>query len=135
MTAAVSPSVDPLRAQFGAAIARHAVSCGDTIVYVQRERVHDVLAWLRDTPGQQFDYLTDVTAVEYRDPEPPLEVVYQLRSLARRADLRVKVALDKQAPLEVRRSWTSGAAPTGWSARCTTCSVSSSPVTPTSGAS
>ena len=63
---------------------------------------HDVLVWLRDTPGQQFDYLTDVTAVEYRDPELPLEVVYQLRSLSRKADLRVKVALDKREPLEVR---------------------------------
>jgi len=105
MTAAVSPSVDPLRAQFGAAIARHAVSCGDTIVYVDRERAHDVLAWLRDTPGQQFDYLTDVTAVEYRDPERPLEVVWQLRSLPRKADLRVKAELDKSGPLEIRSVW------------------------------
>jgi NADH-quinone oxidoreductase subunit C len=43
-----------------------------------------------------------VTAVEYRDPELALEVVYQLRSLARKADLRLKVALDKREPLEVR---------------------------------
>jgi NADH-quinone oxidoreductase subunit C len=98
----VSPAVEALRAQFGPAIERHLESCGDTIVYASRDRGHDVLAWLRDTPGQQFDYLTDVTAVEYRDPERPLEVVYQLRSLARKADLRVKLALDKQEPLEVR---------------------------------
>jgi NADH-quinone oxidoreductase subunit C len=96
-----SPSVAALRAQFGSAIERHLVSCGQTVVYVSRERAHDVLAWLRDTPGQEFDYLTDVTAVEYRDPERPLEVVYQLRSLARKADLRVKVALDKTRPLEL----------------------------------
>jgi NADH-quinone oxidoreductase subunit C len=98
----VSASVATLRAEFGPAIERHLVSCGDTIIYVGRDRSHDVLAWLRDTPGQQFDYLTDVTAVEYRDPELPLEVVYQLRSLARKADLRVKVELDKRQPLEVR---------------------------------
>jgi NADH-quinone oxidoreductase subunit C len=78
------------------------VSSGQTIVYVDPDRSHDVLAWLRDTPGQEFNYLTDVTAVDYRDPERPLEVVYQLRSLGRKADLRVKVALDKRAPLEVR---------------------------------
>jgi NADH-quinone oxidoreductase subunit C len=99
---AVSSSVQSLRAEFGHAIVRHMVSCGDTIVYVDRERVHDVLAWLKDAPGQQFNYLTDVTAVEYRDPERELEVVWQLRSLARKADLRVKVELDKSAPLEVR---------------------------------
>jgi len=40
--------------------------------------------------------------VDYRDPERPLEVVYQLRSLGRKADLRLKVALDKRAPLEVQ---------------------------------
>jgi NADH-quinone oxidoreductase subunit C len=98
----VSPPVAALRSEFGPAIERHLVSCGDTIIYAARERSHDVLAWLRDTPGQQFDYLTDVTAVEYRDPERPLEVVYQLRSLSRKADLRVKIALDKREPLEVR---------------------------------
>ncbi len=101
----VSPSVEALRAEFGGAIARHTVSCGDTIVYVDRDRAHDVLAWLRDAPGQQFDYLTDVTAVDYRDPERALEVVWQLRSLARKADLRIKVALDKRGPLEVRSVW------------------------------
>jgi NADH-quinone oxidoreductase subunit C len=100
-----SPSVASLRAEFGDAIVRHTVSCGDTIVYVTRERAHDALTWLRDTPNQRFDYLTDITAVEYRDPELPLEVVYQLRSLPRRADLRVKVELEKRGPLEVRSVW------------------------------
>jgi NADH-quinone oxidoreductase subunit C len=100
--ASLSPSVPALRAEFGPAIERHLVSCGDTIVYASTARSHDVLAWLKDTPGQQYDYLTDVTAVEYRDTERPIEVVYQLRSLPRRADLRVKVALDKREALEVR---------------------------------
>jgi len=100
-----SPSVAALRAEFGQVIARHQVACGDTIVYVHREHSHDVLAWLKDAPEQQFNYLTDVTAVEYRDPERPLEVVWQLRSLPRRADLRVKVELDKRLPLEVRSVW------------------------------
>jgi NADH-quinone oxidoreductase subunit C len=64
-------------------------------------RARDMLAWLRDTPGQDFNYLTDITAVEYRDPERPLEVVYQLRSLARKVDLRAKIPLDKTGRLEV----------------------------------
>ena len=102
---AVSPSAAALRAQFGPAVERVVVSCGDTIVYVSPTRAHEVLAWLRDTPGQEFNYLTDVTAVEYRDPELPLEVVWQLRSLDRRADLRVKATLDKSGPLEVESVW------------------------------
>jgi NADH-quinone oxidoreductase subunit C len=99
---APSPSVAALRTQFGPAIERHFVSAGQTVVLVQRDRSHEVLAWLKGAPGQEFDYLTDVTAVDYRDPERFLEVVYQLRSLGRKADLRVKVALDKRAPLEIR---------------------------------
>ncbi len=98
---AVSPSVAALEARFGDAILRHQVSCGDTIVYVSAVRAHEVLAWLRDDPSQQFNYLTDVTAVEYRDAERPLEVVWQLRSLGRRADLRVKAELDVAQPLVV----------------------------------
>jgi NADH-quinone oxidoreductase subunit C len=97
-----SPSVAALQAQFGSAVERHLVSSGQTVVYVSRDRSHDALAWLKDTPGQEFNYLTDVTAVDYRDPERPLEVVYQLRSLGRKADLRVKVTLDKREPLEVQ---------------------------------
>jgi NADH-quinone oxidoreductase subunit C len=102
MTAAApSPSVAALRARFGDAVLRDRVICGDTIVWVSAARAHDILAWLRDDPAQGFDFLTDVTAVEYRDGELPIEVVYQLRSLKRRADLRVKLELDKALPLEV----------------------------------
>ena len=105
MTAAPSPSLAPLRKEFGDAIERHVVSCGDTIVYASRERVHDVLEWLKETPGQDFSYLTDITAVDYRDPERALEVVWQIRALDRPADLRVKVALAPDQPLEVPTVW------------------------------
>ena len=100
-----SPSVGALRAAFGAAVLRDALSCGDSIVWLAPDRAHEVLAWLRDTPGQRFDYLTDLTAVDYRDPERPLEVVYQLRSLSRGAQLRLKLPLDKSQPLEVDSVW------------------------------
>ena len=97
----MNPSVDALRATFGNAIGRAVESCGDTIVYVARDRLPDVMRWLRDTPGEGYNYLVDVTAVEYRDRERPLEVVYLLRALERRADLRVKVELDPRADLTV----------------------------------
>jgi NADH-quinone oxidoreductase subunit C len=97
----VNPSVDALRATFGSAIGRDLESCGDTIVYVRGDALLQVLAWLRDTPEQRYDYLVDVTAVEYRDRERPLEVVYSVRSLERRVDLRVKVELDPEGDLVV----------------------------------
>ena len=99
--AAENPSVAALRSRFGAAVERSAVLLGATVVWVARERTHEILAWLRDDPDQRYDYLIDVTAVEYRDRERPLELVYQLRSLPRGVMLRVKVDLAKDRPLEV----------------------------------
>ncbi len=96
-----SPSAAALQARFGDAVRRVEVSCGDTIVVIAAERIHEALAWLRTDPAQAYDYLVDITAVEYRDRERPLEVVYQLWSLGRRAFLRCKVELAKDRPLEV----------------------------------
>jgi NADH-quinone oxidoreductase subunit C len=59
------------------------------------------MTWLRDEPRQDYDYLVDLTAVEYRDHERPLEVVYQLRSLDSLAELRVKVELSQDGDLVV----------------------------------
>lgn len=94
-------TVVALRERWGAAIERTALHSGQQVVQVAAARAHDILEWLQQDPAQAFDYLTDITAVEYRDPERPLEVVYQLRSLARRVDLRVKIALDPVGRLEV----------------------------------
>src|SRR4029079_17254682 len=52
-----------------------------------------------------YDYLSDVTAVEFRDVEQPLEIVWHLRSLPYRRFLRLKVLLPKGTPLEVPSVW------------------------------
>jgi NADH-quinone oxidoreductase subunit C len=49
--------------------------------------------------------LVDVTGVEFRDPELPLEVVWHLRSLSFRRFLRLKVLLDKTQQLAVPSVW------------------------------
>jgi len=98
----VNSTVEALRTTFGDAIGRADVARdGESIVVVRADRLAEVMRWLRDTPGQTYDYLVDVTAVEYRDRERALEVVYFLRSLERRADLRVKVELDPRGDLAV----------------------------------
>ena len=94
-------TVTAMRSQFGDAIHAERVSAGQLAVAVEPGQAHAILAWLRDDPGQRYDYLCDITAVEYRDPELPLEVVYQLRSLAHGSDLRVKMLFDPAGPLEV----------------------------------
>jgi NADH-quinone oxidoreductase subunit C len=100
-----NPSAVALRERFGDAIRRIDVGWGETTVYVARERLLELVRWLHDDPEQQYDYLSDVTGVEYRDLERPLEVVWHLRSLPRRRFLRLKVELARGAPLEVESVW------------------------------
>ena len=102
----MNPTVSALQATFGTAIGRVQVARdGETVVSVASGPLLEVMRWLKETPEQTYDYLVDVTAVEYRDRERPLEVVYFLRSLGRRVDLRVKVELDAAADLAVDSVW------------------------------
>jgi NADH-quinone oxidoreductase subunit C len=50
-------------------------------VYLDRERLLEVARVLRDSPGLQFVFLADVTAVDLLPAEPRFEVVYHLASL------------------------------------------------------
>ena len=102
---AANLSAAELQARFGAAVRRVEVVWGETTVIVAPEAVLDIIRWLHDDPSQRYDYLSDVTGVEFRDLELPIEVVWHLRSLPYRRFLRVKVQLTKNRPLEVPSVW------------------------------
>jgi len=100
-----NPTAAALAEQFPFAVDRVTVIWGETVVVVEANAVYEVMQWLRDDRDQQYDFLSDVTAVEYRDFEQPLEVVWHLRSLPFRRFLRVKVQLPKNGPLEIASVW------------------------------
>ncbi len=100
-----NPSAAALAARFHGAVERVVVIWGETVVFVKPAAVFEAMQWLRDDPGQQYDFLSDVTAVEYRDFEQPIEVVWHLRSLPYRRFLRVKAQLPKNGPLEIASVW------------------------------
>ncbi len=100
-----NPSATALQQKFGAAVRRVDVVWGETTVYVDGAQLLEVVRWLHDDPSQRYDYLSDVTAVEYRDLELPIQVVWHLRSLPWRRFLRLKVELAKNEPLEVDSVW------------------------------
>jgi NADH-quinone oxidoreductase subunit C len=60
---------------------------------VNPDRVLDVLRWLRDTPGQEYGFLSSLHAADYLPGEPRFGVHYELLNLARVERLRVKAAL------------------------------------------
>jgi NADH-quinone oxidoreductase subunit C len=100
-----NPSATALREKFGDAIRRVDVVWGETSVVVDGSRLLEIVRWLHDDASQQYDYLSDVTAVEFRDYGRPLEVVWHLRSLPFRRFLRLKVELEAGAALEVDSVW------------------------------
>ena len=101
----VNPSAEALRAQFGDAVGRVDVGWGETTVIVDGARILDIVRWLHDEDEQRYDFLADVTAVEYRDRGRPLEVVWHLRSLPYRRFLRLKAELAANQPLVVPSVW------------------------------
>jgi NADH-quinone oxidoreductase subunit C len=101
----MNPSADRIRARFAAGFVRAEVVWGDTTVYVRAEDVLDVVRYLHDDQTEQYDYLVDVTAVEFRDDEVPLQVVWHLRSLPHRRFLRLKAECPRGAPLRVPSVW------------------------------
>ena len=90
-----------LAARFPDAVERTDVVWGETTVYVRADLLHQVVRWLHEEPSQAYNYLVDITAVEYRDYDRPIEVVWHLRSLSHLSFLRLKVELVKRGPLEV----------------------------------
>lgn len=98
--------------RFGDAILRHEVVAGDEqVVFIDPSRNVEVLLWLRDTPDLRFDFLSDVTAVDYGRGRP-IQVVYQLLSIPHRERLRVKAELpldaleiDTIVPLWATANW------------------------------
>ncbi|MAQ48777.1 MAG: NADH-quinone oxidoreductase subunit C [Chloroflexi bacterium] len=66
------------------------VSSDDNSVYISREKIYEVLKFLKETSGFSFDLLSSITAVDYIDH---FEVVYQLKSLITLSKATVKVKL------------------------------------------
>ena len=101
---AANPSAAAASARFPGAVLRTEVMWGDTVLHIDPARARDIIQWLHDDAGQQYEYLVDVTAVEHRGGGP-LEVVWHIRSIAFRRFLRLKATLDTTKPLEVPSVW------------------------------
>jgi NADH-quinone oxidoreductase subunit C len=87
------PTVEALRSHFGEAVGRHEVVAGDEhILYVDPARSLEILRWLRDDADQRYDFLQDLTAVDYGNGVT-LQVVYQLWSNPHKRNIRIKVEL------------------------------------------
>lgn len=74
-----------------------ATECGDQSVLVKGEFLPEVAGYLRDNPEMPFNYLTDLTAVDFHDY---FEVVYRLTSMGTNRSMVLKVrCYDRENPV------------------------------------
>jgi NADH-quinone oxidoreductase subunit C len=68
-------------------------------IWVDRSHLREACTILRDDPSCAFNFLSDVTCVDWYPAEPRFEVIYQLLSIANKERVRLKVRLDGASPV------------------------------------
>ena len=94
-----SPILETIKERLGDKVIETLESCGDDIVILARDGLRTSFRLLKDDTRLRFDFLSDITAVDYwKKKEPRFEVVYQLVSLQGRRRLRVRVPVPENDP-------------------------------------
>jgi NADH-quinone oxidoreductase subunit C len=92
------PAVGRLLAWNLAAVAGAKFDREEMTIWVDRAHIREACAILRDDPECAFNFLSDVTCVDWYPAEPRFEVVYHLLSIPKKERLRLKVRLDSGSP-------------------------------------
>jgi NADH-quinone oxidoreductase subunit C len=88
-----------IQQKLGSRILEVSQPLGDDVVFLDRGALRESFRMLKVDPELDFDFLSDITAVDYwRRKEPRFEVVYQLLSRAKRARLRIRVPVPENDP-------------------------------------
>jgi NADH-quinone oxidoreductase subunit C len=89
--------LDRLVGKFGSEVLSTHAHRGDDTALLKRERLLEIVQWLRDDPSNQMNLLRDLTALDKLDlgETPRFEVVIHLYSLPLKHALRLKVPLDE----------------------------------------
>jgi NADH-quinone oxidoreductase subunit C/D len=97
--------VDELQARFGDIFTLQPTRDGVPTLWTPKEKVHDVLRYLKQEARPAYPMLFDLTAIDERQrvhhegqPESDFTLVYQALSFERNSDVRIKVALDGETP-------------------------------------
>ena len=94
----IGPQLANIQAKLGAKILESRQAQGDDVVILDRGGLRESFRRLKD--DLSFDFLSDITAVDYwRKKEPRFEVVYQVVSLKSRSRLRVRVPVPENDPV------------------------------------
>jgi NADH-quinone oxidoreductase subunit C len=92
------PAVAALLAWNRAAVQGVKFDRDEMSIYVDGGSIRDACAVLRDNPDCAFNFLSDVTCVDWLPSEPRFEVVYHLLSIPKKERVRLKVRLHSGNP-------------------------------------
>ena len=92
------PAVAKLVAWSAAAVEGAKFDRDEMTIYVERSCIRDACVLLRDDADCPFNFLADVTCVDWFPSEPRFEVVYHLLSITKKERVRLKVRLDGSSP-------------------------------------
>jgi NADH-quinone oxidoreductase subunit C len=67
-------------------------------IYLERSSIREACVLLRDDSDCPFNFLADLTCVDWFPSEPRFEVVYHLLSIPNRERVRLKVWLEGSSP-------------------------------------
>ena len=67
-------------------------------IWVEKSLLREACAILRDGGECSFDYLSDLTCIDWYPSEPRFEVVYHLLSIAKKERVRLKARLQGSSP-------------------------------------
>ena len=101
MEAKEHPAIPKLKEAFGDKVLDVYEFRGDVVAVLDRSVSVEACQLLRDDPGLRFNFLMDLTAVDYLDfgRVPRFEVVYNLYSLMKNLRLRLRVPVPEDDPV------------------------------------
>ena len=67
-------------------------------IYVERGNLREACALLKEDPACPFNFLSDITCVDWYPREPRFDVVYHLLSIPKKERVRLKVRLNSGSP-------------------------------------
>jgi len=85
-----------IKEKFGDAVLDAGLDKGDLVAIVAPGMIHEIIAFLRDSPELDFKMLIDLFGVDYMPRVPRFEVVYHLHCLGRNERIRLRVPLDEK---------------------------------------
>jgi len=92
------PAVARLLAWNAAALQGVKFDRDEMTICVDRANIREACVLLKDDPDCAFNFLSDVTCVDWYPAEPRFEVVYHLLSIPKKERVRLKVRLNSSSP-------------------------------------